>query len=89
MRISVLDLFALRADMGRVAARLFGRDKNSRTRKGKLTNMDTYRDIPEWRPPSAEEIKRFLESIAFDRLTEGEVDELARIEEMRRSPHEI
>jgi len=43
--------------------------------------------------PTKEEIERFLQSITIDRLTEGEVDELARLDEMRRQygrmPHEI
>ncbi len=42
---------------------------------------------------SKEEIARFLESIVTGRLTEGEVDELARLDEQRsrygRTPREI
>ncbi len=43
--------------------------------------------------PSKEEIERFLESITVERLTPGEVDELARLDELKRQygrmPHEI
>ncbi len=42
---------------------------------------------------SKEEIDRFLESIVTGRLTEGEVDELARVDELKRrygrEPHEL
>lgn len=57
-------------------------------------NMDSYDELPvAVKEPSAEEIKRFLECIVFDRLTPGEVDELARVDELKRnygrSPHEL